>query len=109
MGGGGPGFFRFDGRGFGAAVTGIFACPDQLPTVVFDWRQQRLGCGIQMEVEPEVDDDEPLQFGIIGLIAPKKAQDKGFLSENGSFQAAATGVRKDWIGSPQSEEVAMHL
>ena len=62
-----------------------------------------------MEVEAEVDDDEPLEFGIARLVASEKAQDKRFLSEHRTFQTAPMRIGKDWIGSAQSEQVAMHL
>src|SRR5438477_6131887 len=104
-----PVLLGFDRRRSRAAVARVFARPDQLPTMAFERRQERLRRGIQVQVESEVDDDEALEFGILVLVASEKAQDKRFLSEHGTFQTVPTRIGKDWIGSAQSEQVAMHL
>src|SRR5256885_969512 len=77
--------------------------------MAFQWSEQRLRGRIQMEVEPEVDDDQALELGIARLVAAEEMQDERFASEHGAFQPAAARIGKNWIGPAQSEQITMHL
>src|SRR5439155_22857579 len=77
--------------------------------MAFDRCEERLWRGIQVQVEAEIDDDEALESGIVGLVAPEKAQEKSFTSEDSAFEAAPERIGKNWISPAQSEQITMHL
>src|SRR5688500_552260 len=86
-------------RGAAASIAGGLARPEDLPSTVLGWRQERLRGGHEMQVPAEVDEQQAV------AVLLEEAEDQGLGSEHGAVHPSLALGAEGRLLAPQAEEI----